>query len=163
MRPASSVAALAGGAVAILAVGIVGAVWAGAGLVGLALLGAGLLRESERLCSVGGVALLATVAAAGFAGLGPGFVLLGTLGAVVAWDAGTHGIGLADHLTAEGRGTRAELVHVGATLVVVSGIAGLVFAVTVFGDAIVTTSAVAVVLLVGVVLLAVGLEPRGAG
>lgn len=157
MRPASSVAAIAGGAVAVLAVGL----WVGAGLVGLAVLGAGVLTERGALVSAGGAALLATVSGAGLAGLGPGFVLVGTLGTVVAWDAGTQGVSLADHLTADGRGTRAELVHVGATLVVVSALAGLVYAVTVLGDALVATSAVALILLAGVVLLAVGLEPRG--
>lgn len=161
MRVASSVAALSGGGVAVLSVGIAGLFWAAIAAVGLLATGVAVATARQRLASAGAVTLLGTVAGAGLVGLDPGFVLLGTLGTVLAWDAATHGIGLTADLTADGRAARAELVHVGATLVVLAAVAGVTYAVTRLGGDLVTTSAALLFLLVGALLLAVGLEPRG--
>lgn len=163
MRITSTVASLSAGGLAVLSAGVVGPLWAGAAAVGLLALGLAIAREDARLASGGAVFSLLTIAWAGLAGLGPGFVLLGTVGAVLSWDAATYEIGLTEQLTADGRATRAELVHLGSTLFVVGALAAVAYAVTVFGGGSVATTATVLVLLVGVVLLAVGLEPRGAG
>lgn len=161
MRRVSAVGSLGGAGLALAAVAPAGAAWLVPGVAGVAVLGLGLARGSGRTVSAGALFVLLGVVGASLAGLDPGFVLLGTVGAVLAWDAGTYGLDLTDQLTPEGTGSRAEAVHVGATLAVASATAGLVYAVTVVGDP-APASMAALVIVVGALLLAVGLEPAAA-
>ncbi|WP_256299719.1 DUF7519 family protein [Haloarchaeobius salinus] len=110
---AAAVAALA----AILTASI-GGVFAGVGIVALA---PGLVVGSRRLVHVGGVVLAAGMVLAGATGGGGAaelFMLVGTAATVVAWDVGQNAVGLGEQLGQEAETTRAELAHLGATLVV---------------------------------------------
>jgi hypothetical protein len=117
----SAIVSLGAAAVATLAAILtasVGGVFAGLGIVALA---PGLVVGSRRLVHVGGVVLAAGMVLAGATGAGAAaelFLLVGTAATVVAWDVGQNAVGLGEQLGQEAETTRAELAHIGATLVV---------------------------------------------
>jgi hypothetical protein len=123
-----------------------------AGLVGLALLGGGLLAGSRRLATYGTAGLLVGVVVAGLRGAGPASLLVGLLGAVLAWDITDHGVSVGQHLGREADTRRVELVHAAASLLVGSvgaGVGYLVYVVATGGQPV----SALVLLLVGVVVL----------
>ncbi|MFC4407466.1 DUF7519 family protein [Haloarchaeobius iranensis] len=117
----SAIVSLGAAAVAALAAILtasVGGVVAGLGIVALA---PGLVVGSRRLVHAGGVVLAAGMVVAGATGAGAAaelFLLVGTAATVVAWDVGQNAVGLGQQLGQEAETTRAELAHIGATLVV---------------------------------------------
>lgn len=117
----SAVVSLGAGALAALAAMLtasVGGALAGLGVVALA---PGLVLGSRRLVHVGGVVLAAGMVVAGATGSGAAaelFLLVGTASTVVAWDVGQNAIGLGQQLGQAAETTRAELAHLGASLVV---------------------------------------------
>jgi len=130
-------------------------------LPGVALVGGGALRGSTRLVSLGGLALTGGVVLAGLAGGGPEALLLGALGALLAWDVAEHGIGIGEHLGREARTARVELVHAAVTLLIGAVAAGVGYAVY-RGIAGGQPMAALVFLLVGVVAAVAALRRRRA-
>jgi hypothetical protein len=123
------------------------------GLAGLLVLGAGLYRGSRRIVSAGTVVLLLGVLLAGIGGGPPAGLLLGTLGALLAWDYGENAITLGEQLGREANTRRAELVHAAAALgvgAVGSGVAYGVYLAAAGGRPVTAL----VFLMIGVVLLA---------
>ena len=158
-RPAklSAIVALGAGALAAFTAALtasVGALFAGLGVVALA---PALLIGSRRLVHLGTVGLVVGILFAGATGSGRGgatelLLLVGTASSVVAWDVGQNAIGLGEQLGRETETSRAELAHLGASVVV-----GAVTAGTAYGFYQVAGSgqpvAVLVMLLVAVVAL----------
>lgn len=101
---------------------VVGALPATAGLV---VLGVGLLRASRSALTAGAGLLFAGVLLAGASGAAPEPLLVGTIGAVLAWDVGENGIGIGAQLGRAADTRRAELVHAASSLVVGAVTAGL--------------------------------------
>ena len=101
---------------------VVGALPATAGLV---VLGVGLLRASRAALTAGAGLLFAGVLLAGASGAAPEPLLVGTIGAVLAWDVGENGIGIGAQLGRAADTRRAELVHAASSLVVGAVTAGL--------------------------------------
>ena len=88
------------------------------GAAGLVVLGLGLLVASRRAVTVGGGLLFAGVLFAGASGASAEPLLLGTVGAVVAWDVGDNAISVGQQLGRAARTRNAELVHAAASLAV---------------------------------------------
>jgi len=91
---------------------------AAAAFLGLVLLPIGVQRGSRLLHRLGAAGLFAGVLLAGAAGSPPITMLVGAGAAVVAWDAGEHGIGLGQQLGTAAAMSRAQFAHTGATAVV---------------------------------------------
>lgn len=86
--------------------------------VGLLVLGVGLVRGSRRILTAGAGLLFVGVLLAGASGAGPEPLVVGTLGAVLAWDVGENGIGVGAQLGREADTRRVELVHAASSLAV---------------------------------------------
>jgi len=99
------------------------------GFLGLAVLTAALVGEGSRaLVKAGTGGLFAAVLLAGLFQAGELTLLLGTaVGAIVAWDAGEHAIGVGEHLGTQASTWRCELPHIAATALV-----GFVGAIAIF-------------------------------
>ncbi|WP_254537042.1 DUF7519 family protein [Halomarina litorea] len=95
-----------------------------AGGLGTVLLVGGTAVGSDRVATAGLLGLLVGVVLAGLAGVTPGFVLVATAAALVAWDAAVQAIDLGRMLGREASTRRAHTVHVAAT----AGVAALVSA-----------------------------------
>jgi hypothetical protein len=128
--------------------------------LGVLLVGLGLVRVSRRLVTLGGAALFAGVVLAGVQGAPPESLLLSTLGAVLAWDVADHAIGVGEHLGREADTRRVELVHAATSLLVGVFGAGVCFATYVVAAGGQPVSAL-VLLLLGAVALVAAL--RGGG
>ncbi|ADQ68126.1 hypothetical protein C499_15570 [Halogeometricum borinquense DSM 11551] len=116
-------------------VGFIGITLAAAGAaapaaVGVVVLAVGLFRASRRLVTLGATALFLGIVYAGVLGGVAELLLLGTLGAVVSWDAGEYAIGVGEQLGRDADTTRLTVVHSAATLLV--GIAGTAVVYAVF-------------------------------
>lgn len=99
-----------------------------AGALGLVALAAGAFRGVRRYVTLGGVGLFAAVLVAGVGarGLAPSPpLLLGFVGAAVAWDVGEHGVVVGEQLGRETDTARLVVVHAAASLVVGAFAAGL--------------------------------------
>jgi hypothetical protein len=121
----STALAVGAGVVSLLgttAGALVGALPAAAGL---AVFGVGLVRASRTALTAGAGLLFAGVLLAGASGASPEPLLVGTIGAVLAWDVGENGIGLGAQLGRAADTRRAELVHAASSLVVGAVTAGL--------------------------------------
>lgn len=158
MSRVSTAAALAAGAMALVAAVPGGASALAPGAVGLALLAFGVRRASTRAVTAGTLLLFSGVIVAGVGGLPPGLALLGTLFAIVAWDAATFRIELDDQLGESAETGRAEAVHVGATLAAGGAIASLAYLAAVLSTGRLSPLA-AIAIVAGAWLLAMGLEP----
>lgn len=88
------------------------------GVVGLMVVGAGLQRGSRRAVTLGAAAVLTGLLAGGIDGVPPVPMLASVTATVLAWDAGHHAIGIGDQLGREATTIRAELPHVGGTVLV---------------------------------------------
>lgn len=88
---------------------------AATGLVGVVLLPIGVLRGSRLLHRIGTAGLFAAVLLAGGAGAPPIRMLVAAGTAVLAWDAGEHGIGLGEQLGTAATMARTQLTHTGVT------------------------------------------------
>lgn len=126
----SAVVSLGAAAAAVLAAALAasaGGAFAGLGVVALA---PALVVGSRRLVHVGAVVMVAGLVLAGATGGGAGaelFLLVGTAATVVAWDVGQNAIGVGRQLGREAETTRAELAHLGASLVVGSVTVGVAY------------------------------------
>lgn len=96
---------------------------AAAGLAGVVLLPIGVQRGSRLLHRLGAAGLFAGVLLAGAAGSPPVTMLVAAGAAVVAWDAGEHGIGLGQQLGSAATTTRAQVTHTVATVAVGAAVA----------------------------------------
>lgn len=99
-------------------------------LAGALAMAVGVPRGSRRLHTTGAAITFAGVLLAGASGAPALLVLVGAGGAVLAWDAGEHAVGLAHQVGADAEGRRSVLVHVGATgvaAVAVATVAAAVF------------------------------------
>lgn len=94
-------------------------------IAGLAVLGVGLVRGRRRAVTAGGALLFAGVVVAGAVGGSPEPLLLGTIGAVMAWDVGENGVSIGLQLGRAANTHRAELVHATASLLVGAVTAGV--------------------------------------
>ena len=140
-------------AVATAALGLVSPAGGGAAAVGLLLVVAGTLVGSRRVLGLGSVALVAgLLLAGGVAGAGAGPLLLGGLGAALAWDLGEHAIGLGEQLGRETDATRNLATHAAASVAV-----GAVAAAVTFGVYVSAAGGQPVVALVFLLLGAVAL------
>jgi hypothetical protein len=145
--------ALLAGLFGVLGTGLGVLAAAAPGLAGLLVLGAGLYRGSRRLVSAGAVVLLLGVLLAGIGGGPPAGLVVGTLGALLAWDYGENAITLGEQLGREADTRRAELVHAAAALGVGAVGSGVVYGVYLAASGGRPVTAL-VFLLIGVVLLA---------
>ncbi|WP_157972383.1 hypothetical protein [Saliphagus sp. LR7] len=116
-RPTRASAAIALGSSALLTV--LATTWhpvaSLAALLGTACVAAGLYRRSRSLPGVGFGAFVVAIAAGAIAGAPTEPVLLGTLCAVLAWDAGRRSITLGVQLGREADALRLELLHAAAS------------------------------------------------
>jgi len=127
------------------------------GLLGTLLVGIGAGRGSRTAVGYGAVALLSGVLIGGFQGAPPEPLILSTLFAVLAWDAGRYGITIGEQLGREAETVRVEVAHVGLNTLVGTAEAGLGYAayrVTAGGQPV----AALFLLLVGAVVLVVTLR-----
>ncbi len=160
MTAAGVAVAVFAGAIAVLATLPAGLDAAGLAAVGLALLAFGVASRSRATITWGGVLAYLGVLVGGVGGLDPGLFLVGTVGTVVAWDAGTHVAELELQLDPAAGTDRATLVHVSATALVASVVAGLAYLAFLAGNGRFPPLA-GLLLVVGAVLVALVLEPRG--
>jgi hypothetical protein len=119
--PLSTALSLAFAAVGLGGVGLASAAglpFAAVGLVGTAV---GLFGASRAWLARGGTLAVAGVLVAGARGAAPEPLLVGLLGAVLAWDVGEHGLGLGEQLGREADTARVEVVHAAASLAVGAG------------------------------------------
>ncbi|MFB6197890.1 MAG: hypothetical protein ABEI52_06435 [Halobacteriaceae archaeon] len=125
----SRVISLLAGTVAfgITVVGYAGGL--GIAAVGMTLLGMGLLTANRRSLGAGAVILFLGVVLAATRMTSPVLPLLGTVAAVVAWDAGDNGITIGRQLGASSPTARAEAVHVGATAAIGLVASGVTYAI----------------------------------
>jgi len=93
------------------------------GLCALVVVSFGVRRGSRLLHRIGSAGLFGAVLLAGVAGTEPVPMLVAAGAAVVAWDAGEHGIDLGRQLGHAAVSTRAQLAHVGVTVAVGSAVA----------------------------------------
>ncbi|MBO4247054.1 hypothetical protein IL252_04355 [Halomicrobium sp. IBSBa] len=93
------------------------------GPCGLVVVSFGVRRGSRLPHRIGSAGLFGAVLLAGVAGTDPVPMLVAAGAAVVAWDAGEHGIGLGRQLGHAAVSTRAQLAHVGVTVAVGSVVA----------------------------------------
>ncbi|WP_435195928.1 DUF7519 family protein [Natronomonas sp. EA1] len=126
-RLSVGLAALAG-TVAVVALASV-PVAAGVAGIGLLVLLVGLDRAVGRAVGAGTVLLLGGVLLGGVFGVAPEALLLATATAVLAWDVGDNGLGMAAQLGREAATARAELVHAAATTSVLAVGTGLCYTV----------------------------------
>lgn len=105
-------------AVVAAALGLASASAGATAAAALLLVAVGTLVGSRRALGLGSVALVAAVLLAGFGGAGPGPLLVGGLGAALAWDLGEHAIGLGEQLGRETDATRNLATHAAASVAV---------------------------------------------
>lgn len=110
--------AVAAGVVSLLGTALGASIGAAPAIAGLAVLGVGLVRGSRRAVTAGGTLLFGGVLVAGALGASPEPLVVGTLGAVMAWDVGENGISVGAQLGRAADTRRAELVHATASLFV---------------------------------------------
>lgn len=94
---------------------------AGFGVTAIAI---GVFDGRRWVVSFGVFLLFAGLLLAGIEGARPPPLLLAAVGTAVAYDAGHYAVTLGEQLRAGAPTTRAELVHVGATTIVASAVAG---------------------------------------
>jgi hypothetical protein len=121
----STALAVGAGVLSVLASALGSVVGAIPGAAGLAVLGVGLVRGSRAAVTGGSGLLFAGVLLAGASGASPEPLLVGTLGAILAWDIGENGIGLGAQLGRAADTRRLEFVHAASSLVVGAVTAGL--------------------------------------
>lgn len=155
MRPTTPVAVGAAGAVGIMALPV-GALVAVPALAGAVVMALGMRRGARGMVTLGAVLLLVAPFGAGFYGFSPGYVLLGTVGTILAWDAGEFAVGLDEAVTPEAATGRAEVVHSGGMAVLCGLLAGVTYLAWLFGQGALPTVS-APILALGVVVLGVGL------
>ncbi|WP_049947787.1 DUF7519 family protein [Candidatus Halobonum tyrrellensis] len=150
-------AATAAAALTVAATALFAVTAGGVAAAGFVLVLAGLLRPSGRLLGYGAAGQVLAVLLAGVSGAGPGPLLVGGVGAALAWDLGDHALGLGEQLGRETDATRNVAVHAAASVAVGSVSAAVAFGV--YTAAAGGQPLVALVfLLVGVVALASALR-----
>ncbi|WP_154019107.1 DUF7519 family protein [Halococcus agarilyticus] len=129
------------------------------GLVGAVAVGVGVCRGSRTAITLGGAGLFVGIVVAGALGTRPSVALITTVAAVLAWDAGQNAVTVGVRLGRVADTHRIEVVHVAATGVVTSLVAGCGYVVA--GSAAGSRSPVALVaLLVAAIVLTVALRGR---
>ncbi|MCU4740245.1 hypothetical protein OB955_02570 [Halobacteria archaeon AArc-m2/3/4] len=119
-RPAliSSAIAAGGAVLAVVAGGYASPVGLGFGIAGAAFLALGFVRGTNSAIDFGSLLLFGGVLVGGYEGGSVELALLGTVGAVVAWDLGQSAIDLGEQLGREAETTRLEAVHVASSVIV---------------------------------------------
>lgn len=100
------------------------------GAAGALLVVGGGLRGNRRFVSVGAAALAVGVILGAVTGIDPGYALVGGVGAVVAYDAAEHAVGLGVDVGRDARVTQSVVVHVfssAALSLVVAAVALVVY------------------------------------
>lgn len=92
-----------------------------AGVAGVVATAAGVLTGRQLPVTVGAVCLFAEVLFAGGAGVGPLFLVAGTVAAVAAWSFGGAAVELTDAFEPGADARSLEAVHVAGTVVLVGG------------------------------------------
>jgi hypothetical protein len=128
--------------------------------LGLPLLVASVRKTGPLQAHLGGLVMVAGLLLAGAGPVDDGLLLVATVGVVVAWDAATTATTLDRQVSPAAETTRAEVVHSGATFGVGTVVAALAYGLSrITAD--VTTTTVAILVVVGAVALLVVLDPRG--
>lgn len=117
-RPQRSVAALAVVPAVLTTLALTGGLAAILGVVGVVALAAGVTTASRAGVTLGGLALVCGVLAAGVAGLSTPVLVLAAAGAVTSWTTGQHVVGLADQLGRDAPVRRSVLAHLASATVV---------------------------------------------
>jgi hypothetical protein len=125
-----------------------------AGLLALAVLVAALSLVSPRLCRVAGATYVGAFLAAGLTPASSAPLVCGAILAVAAWDVADHGVGLAAQVGREAGTSRNELVHTATSLVVSAAAGALAYGVSVVAGGGQPVTALALLVLGGVVILA---------
>lgn len=146
--------ALLSGLFGVLGAGLSALTAAVPGLVGLLLVAVGAFRGSRRALSAGVVVLLVAVLVAGVSGGATAGLLVGTLGALLAWDLGENAVTMGEQLGRAADTRRAELAHAASSIAVGAVGAGVVYGLYLVASGGQPLTAL-VFLLVGLVLLAV--------
>lgn len=128
--------------------------------VGLLVLAVGRAQGREPRVTLGALLLVAAIVLAGLFRLPDALVLFATLATVVAWDATENAVALEDQLGESAATTRAELAHVGATVVAVGAIGTLALLTSVVARGRLPALA-GIILVAGAVVLVLGLAPFG--
>ncbi|PSP77854.1 hypothetical protein BRC81_09245 [Halobacteriales archaeon QS_1_68_20] len=126
----SGALAVAAGLLTLVVVALWSSSAAAVALGGLALVLAGVTRGSVAAVVAGSLVLFGGVIVAGLADAGPVWLLVGTLGAVLAWDFGEQAVTLGQQVGRHAATARGELVHAGVSLAVgvaSVGVVALVF------------------------------------
>ena len=152
--------ALVAGVVTVATLAVSGGEPAGVATAGLAGLLVGARRERRGLVDLGGAVALLGVVLAGSRGHPADLLVLGTVGALVAWDSASHAVGLETQLDDEAVTQRGEAVHLGATLVATAAVATLSMLTFVAGGQVPLLAGL--LLVAGAVLVASGLAPNSA-
>lgn len=149
---------LAAGAVAVLAVVPGGPAAIGAAILGVFLLAGGRYRVDRGWVRLGGLVLFLALILAGMNRTPDGLVLLATVAAAVAWDATDNAVASRRQLGRAADTGRAQLVHLGATVVAGGSVAALaLLTATVARGRL--PAITGIVLVGGAVLLTLGLVP----
>lgn len=146
--------AIGAGLLGLAAAGLGSSIGALAAAGGLIVLGGGLLTGSRRAVSVGALALLGGLLYAGLAGAPPTALLVGLAATTLAWDLGGFAIDIGAELGREAVAWRPQLVHAAGSLAVavtVMGVGYAVFLVALGGQ---TVTALLLLLLGGLALVA---------
>jgi hypothetical protein len=133
---------------------------AGVAVAGVVALVAGAARERRGVVDLGGAVLLLGVVVAGSRGHAADLLVMATVGAVVAWDAAGHAVGLATQLDSDAETGRGEAVHIGLTLLSTGAIATLALLTYTSGGQVPLVAGLLVA--AGAVLVAAGLAPSRA-
>jgi hypothetical protein len=148
---------LVAGLVTVATLAVSGGEPAGVAAAGLAGLLVGTRRERRGVVDLGGAVVLLAVVLAGSRGHPVNLLVLGTVGALVAWDSASHAVGLGTQLDDEAVTQRGEAVHLGVTLVATAALATLAMLTFVAGGQVPLVAGL--LLAAGAVLVASGLSP----
>jgi len=97
---------------------------AGIGILAVPLCVGGVYRSSRWVLAGGDATLVVGIVAAGVAEVPAAVILVAGAGAVLTWDVGDNAISLADHVRADGRTERVEIVHAATSTLVVGFVGG---------------------------------------
>jgi len=123
-----------------------------AGAGGALLVVAGGVRGNRRLVSVGAVALAAGVVLGAVTGVDPAYALVGGVGAVVAYDAAEHAVGLGVDVGRNARVGQSVVVHVFSTAALSLVVAAVALAVFTLGPSSLPLTALLTLLIAGTLL-----------
>lgn len=148
------VLAIGAGLVGVAAAGVGSSVGGLGAAGGLLVLGGGLHVGSRRAVSVGALALLGGQLYAGLAGAPPAALLVGVAATTLAWDLGGVAIDLGAELGREAIAWRPQVVHAAGSLAVATTVSGVGYGVFLAALGGQTVTALLLLLLGGLALVA---------